>query len=77
LTTDTAGFTAQIKAGDDAAGPFTDVSQPQPVAATTRFALHGDAARYYVVWITQLDQVAHVNEVRGVTRATSNGSTAR
>ena len=31
--------------------------------AETTWELDGDEARYYVVWITALDRVAHVNEV--------------
>jgi hypothetical protein len=74
LTTDTPGFTAQIKsAADSENGPYTAISRQRQTAAQTRFALHGAPARYYLVWITQLDQVAHVNEVR----ALRPGSTAR
>jgi transcriptional regulator with XRE-family HTH domain len=64
LTTDTPGYTALIEAGPAAAGPFQAVAGARTVAATTTFLLHSPAARYYVVWITKLDQVAHVNEVR-------------
>jgi cytoskeletal protein RodZ len=77
LTTDTPGFTAQIKAADAAAGPYTEVSASQAVAATTRFTLRARTAQYYLVWITQLDGVAHVNEARGVVRPTNDASTAR
>jgi hypothetical protein len=64
LRTDTPGFTALIEAGAAAGGPFTAVSHAQTVGATSTFALHGKQARYYLVWITRLDHVAHVNEVR-------------
>lgn len=69
LTTDTPGFTAQIKeARDSPSGPYTAVSQPKTVAATSSFSVNGAAARYYLIWITQLDQVAEINEVRGRAR---------
>jgi len=71
VTTDTPGFQAQIKAADSShsspSGPFTAISQPQTTSSTTRFALKARPARYYLLWITQLDQVAHVNEVRAAT----------
>ena len=71
LTTDTPGYTALIEAGPAASGPFQAISGARTVAATTTFLLHGSAARYYVVWITKLDHVAHVDEVRAFARATS------
>ena len=65
VTTDTRGYTAEIEAGDSAGGPFTPVSSSQLVNGTTVFKLHGAAARYYVVWITDLgsNSSVHVNEV--------------
>jgi serine/threonine-protein kinase len=65
VTTDTAGFTAVIQAGDSAQGPFHDVSSPQTVAESTSFALGNATARYFVVWITNLGSHAqvHVDEV--------------
>jgi hypothetical protein len=69
LTTDTPGYTALIEAGPAASGPFQAISGARTVAATTTFLLHGSAARYDVVWITKLDHVAHVNEVRAFARA--------
>ena len=71
VTTDTPGFQAQIKAADSShsspSGPYTAISQPQTASSTTRFALKARPARYYLLLITQLDQVAHVNEVRAAT----------
>ncbi len=64
LSTDTPGYTALIKAGAVAGGPFTAISQAQTVGATSTFTLDGNPARYYVVWITRLGHLAHVNEVR-------------
>ena len=64
VTTDMAGFTAEIRAGDSPDGPFETVGGEQTVAASTTWDLDGADARYYVVWITELDGSAHVNEVK-------------
>jgi serine/threonine-protein kinase len=64
VRTDTPGFTARIEAGSSQSGPFPPVSPLRTVGSTTTFPVHGGAARYYVVWITKLDGVAHVNEVK-------------
>jgi eukaryotic-like serine/threonine-protein kinase len=65
VTSDTPGFTAEVQAGSSRGGSFTAVSGSQTVGTSTSFSLHGDAARYYVVWITSLGSrdVVHVNEV--------------
>ncbi|HEX6664754.1 MAG TPA: protein kinase [Gaiellaceae bacterium] len=67
LRTDTPGYTAEIRAGNNLAGPFTPVSGSGTVAAVTTFELHGnEPMEYYVVWVTKLaagSDVAHVNEV--------------
>jgi predicted Ser/Thr protein kinase len=65
ITTDTDGFTARIRAGSSASGPFRFVSGPQIVNATTAFPVTG-GGRYFVVWITDLgeNESAHVNSVR-------------
>jgi serine/threonine-protein kinase len=65
VTTDTPGFTAEIRAGPAPTGPFdTVVSAGRTVNGTTTFPLEGEPARFYVVWITALDGRAHVNEVK-------------
>jgi hypothetical protein len=65
VTTDTPGFTAEIRAGDSPDGPFeTVVGASKEVGASAVWDLNGAEARYYVVWITELDGVAHVNEVK-------------
>jgi serine/threonine-protein kinase len=65
VTTDTPGFTAEIRAGSSPSGPFDSVVSPgQTVNESTTFAIEGERARYYVVWITDLDDRAHVNEVK-------------
>ena len=65
IRTDSPGFTAQIQAGASSSGGFLPVSDSQAVGARTAFSIRGKAARYYVVWITDLgtNNVVHVNEV--------------
>ena len=66
VTTDTPGFTAEIRAGDRRQGPFEPVSEEQQVARRTSFDLETDGERrFYVVWITDPNTTAHVNEARG------------
>ncbi|MGI8607538.1 MAG: protein kinase domain-containing protein [Gaiellaceae bacterium] len=66
VRSDTPGFEAVVKAGSAAKGPFEDVSEPAEVGARTTFELDtgGTEYRYYLLWITSLDTVAHVNEIR-------------
>jgi eukaryotic-like serine/threonine-protein kinase len=65
LTTDTPGFTAEIRSGDSRDGPFdTVVGQAKTTTSTTAWDLDETDAGYLVVWITDLDRVAHVNEVK-------------
>ena len=68
VQTDTPGYTAEIRAGNNLAGGFSAVSSAQTVAGTTTFAVDPKApARYYVIWITRLaGDSAHVNEVHAV-----------
>jgi hypothetical protein len=63
VSTDTPGYSAEIQAGDSPEGPFQRVAGGKTVAASTTWDLDGADARYYVVWITDLDGRAHVNEV--------------
>ena len=64
LSTDTPGFTAEIQAGSSPQGPFETVGASKTVEASTVWELDGADARYYVVWITDLEGNAHVNEAR-------------
>ena len=66
LVTDTPGFSALILGGTERDGKFYDVSSEQEVARRTTFDVdtRGEAYRYYVVWITDPNAQAHVNEVR-------------
>jgi eukaryotic-like serine/threonine-protein kinase len=63
IRTDTPGYTAHIRAGDSESGPFARVSPGLEVTDRIRFNLVNAEARYYVVWITDVSGVAHVNEV--------------
>lgn len=68
VRTDTPGFTAQIRAGNNLSGPFRAVSGSGTVGNVTTFEVHITAPmEYYVVWLTKLPPgsgTAHVNEVR-------------
>ena len=66
VTTNTPGFTAEIRAGNSSGGVFAPVSASKAAGLTTTFALDGSSHRYYVVWITNLgpNSAVHVNEVR-------------
>jgi hypothetical protein len=67
LITDTPGYTAMIRAGDSAGGPFGPVSAVETTSARTTFSItHGTKARYYVIWITGLGSYSSVdvNEVK-------------
>jgi eukaryotic-like serine/threonine-protein kinase len=66
VRSDTRGFEAVVQAGSEADGPFEDVSESAQVGDRTTFELDtgGKEYRYYLFWITSLQGVAHVNEVR-------------
>jgi serine/threonine-protein kinase len=64
VTTDTPGFTAEIRAGSSQDSFDATVSEPQAVASETTFDLEETEARYLLVWITELEGgSAHINEV--------------
>src|SRR5947209_11526247 len=71
LRTDTAGFTAQIRATNIPGGASQQVSDSKVVSARTVFDVRTTGPkRYYIVWITRLppdSKFAHVNEVRAFT----------
>jgi predicted Ser/Thr protein kinase len=63
-TTDTPGFSAEIRSGGSPNGPFQRrVSENRQVNGATTFRIDGPAARYFLVWITSLDGFARINEV--------------
>jgi tRNA A-37 threonylcarbamoyl transferase component Bud32 len=65
IVSDEPGFTAEIRAGNNPNGGFTPFSETQEVGRRTTFELAGGASyRYYLVWITDPNTRAHVNEVR-------------
>jgi tRNA A-37 threonylcarbamoyl transferase component Bud32 len=66
VVTDTPGFSAVILGGNDRDGDFVDVSSEQRVGRRTTFDVdtRGEAYRYYIVWVTDPNSEAHVNEVR-------------
>jgi eukaryotic-like serine/threonine-protein kinase len=66
VSTDTPGFTAQIRVGSSPTGPFTQDSSPKTITGSTVFPLSGTSGKYYEVWITNLgrNSSVHVNEVK-------------
>jgi eukaryotic-like serine/threonine-protein kinase len=66
VVSDTPGFTAQILADNNRGGDFVDVSSEQEAGRRTTYEVdtRGEEFRYYVVWITDPNTRAHVNEVR-------------
>ena len=65
VTTDTPGFQAEIRSGSSQTGPFeTVVGASKTAGVRTTWEIDGDAARFYTLWITDLDGNAHVNEVK-------------
>jgi eukaryotic-like serine/threonine-protein kinase len=65
VVSDRPGFTAAIRAGDRRDGGFVDVSEERTVERRTVFELEGgEQYRFYLIWITDPNGVAHVNEVR-------------
>jgi predicted Ser/Thr protein kinase len=68
VTTETPGFKAEIRAGSNEDGEFEPISPNRTVNGTTTFRLDTGGARYFVVWITELqpgaDVAARINEVR-------------
>ena len=66
VSSDTPDFTATILSGASPNGPFAADAPSEQVGSRTRFALRGNSARYYVVWVTNLGahSSVHVNDVR-------------
>ena len=65
IRSDEPGFQAEIRASNRPDAGFVTVSAAQTVGAQTAFPLEGeDEYRYYLLWITDPNGRAHVNEVR-------------
>jgi hypothetical protein len=65
IVSDQPGFTAAIRASDRPDGGFVDISDERTVERRTVFELGGgEEYRFYLIWITDPNGVAHVNEVR-------------
>jgi hypothetical protein len=67
VVSDTPGFTAEIRVGQSAQGPFEDVAaEGAQVGARKAFDTGAAKARYWLVWITNLgaNGAVHVNEVK-------------
>jgi serine/threonine-protein kinase len=66
VLSDKPGFRARIRAGNRLAGPFRNVSSERTVERRTVFVLTSAGARfrYYLLWITDPNGRAHVNELR-------------
>jgi len=66
VSTDTPGFTAQIRVGSSPTGPFTQDSSPKTINGSAVFPLTGTTGTYYEVWVTDLgpNSSVHVNEVK-------------
>ena len=64
VITDTPGYRAEIRASDQPDGGFDRVSGSTIVNERTTFTLANAKARYFLVWITDLEGSVHVNEVR-------------
>ena len=65
IVSDEPGFTAEILAGDSPTGGFVPFSEEQEIGRRTTIELAGGQSyRYYVIWITDPNRRAHVNEVR-------------
>jgi len=63
VASDTPGFTAELQSGSSPTGPFETVGEGKTIAASTTFELADVSTRYLVVWITDLDGRAHINEI--------------
>jgi eukaryotic-like serine/threonine-protein kinase len=66
VISDEPGFRARIRAGNRVAGPFRNVSSVRTASPRTLFRLSsgGAAFRFYLLWITDPNGRAHVNELR-------------
>jgi eukaryotic-like serine/threonine-protein kinase len=65
IISDEPGFTAEVLAGNEESGGFVPYSEEQEIGSRTTLELAGGKSyRYYVIWITDTNTRAHINEVR-------------
>jgi hypothetical protein len=66
IKSDAPGFTARIRGSESEGGGFVNVSPKETVGARTTFKVDTDGKdyRYYLIWITDPNGRAQVNEVR-------------
>jgi serine/threonine-protein kinase len=65
IISDEPGFTAEILAGNNPTVGFVPYSEEQEIGSRTTLELAGgNSYRYYVIWITNPNVRAHINEVR-------------
>jgi hypothetical protein len=65
VVTDSPGYTAQVRAGASATGPFVAVSGTKVTTPRTTFSLRPRAGRYLMLWIMSMPETgtAAVNEI--------------
>lgn len=64
VDSETPGFTAEIRIGSSPEGPFErTASGPLEVRSRTTFQIDDATSRYWLVWITDLDGRARINEI--------------
>jgi len=65
VTTETPGYTAQVRVGTSPEGPFVTVSEPKVTRPRTTFILRPRNGRYLMLWITSMPAggEAAVNEL--------------
>ena len=70
VSTDTPGFTAEIRVAGAPEGPYRTVSAQRTVVRRAPFPLRRARGRYVLVWITGMpdDTAAAITEVRALAR---------
>jgi predicted Ser/Thr protein kinase len=67
IVTQTPGFTAVIRGGTSASGPFDAyLSSPQTVQSSMQIALKGGKYRWYLIWLTRLPPNYHAVRINDV-----------
>ena len=68
VTTETPGYTAQVRVGTSPEGPFAAVSETKVTTPRTTFALKPRGGRYLMLWITSMPEAgeAAVNEITAI-----------